>query len=778
MTSKELKDKVDKLEKQLSQANEKISFSNAILESGNLIVWSVDREFDLISFNQNYFIELLPANERKKIYFDQDGEVASESTKSFWKKHYNKAFSGLSVGFEIRIKNNSNYEWKQVFLNPVYNNKVKVIAVSGVAYDITEKTESRRRLANSEEKFRNIFESFQDLYFRTDFKGNIIMLSPSIKEIMGYDEKDLLGKNATNFYIYTIKIKSLLRRLVTNGSVRNFDTGIIHKSGKVIPCICNIRVISHKGKPQYIEGVARDITELRQATKELEESKDLAERSLRIKERFLANMSHEIRTPLNGIMGMLHLIEDDSLNQTNKNRLKILKNSAQILMDVLNDLLDLSKIEAGKMQLKASTISCLKLFQNLQVLFETQALEKKIDLSFDIAKQVPEYIIADEIKLTQIFSNLISNALKFTPKNGSIHVRLSMHKQGDEGSFFLRGSVKDSGIGISEKNQKKIFRSFSQVDSSSSKAYKGTGLGLYISKKLSSLMNGSLEVNSTKNNGAEFWFTFETNHTNKNTTTDNALKNVSLTNTPSIMIVDDNNVNLQIASEILHKAGCKITKAKSGKSAIKKASKKIFNLIFMDIQMPDMDGVDATKLIKKDGLNQSTPIIAMTAYSMQGDKEKFLTYGMDDYISKPIKPHTLLQSVKKWTEGDIILEKKSTPNSSEVKVLNHDILHSLIKYGGKDIVEESVVEFNTECKLQIAECQKLMLSKGYDEILVILHTLKGNSGTLGASEMAVWAERMEKQMKMKKYHIFEENLEQFIAIHQRFKQAFEEFKLN
>ena len=357
----------------------------------------------------------MPHINTSEITYYFEGVEKKEKSTAFWPIFYEKILLGLKVNFSLKLLINGREEWKSVFLNPVFDNDSQIIAISCVAYDITEKTESRNNLIKSEEKFRNIFESFQDLYFRTDFRGFITMLSPSVKEIMDYEPEELIGKNVTNFYIYTIKIKSLLRQLVAHGAVKNFETSIVDRSGKVIPCICNVRVISVDGKPQYIEGVARDITELQKANLELQTSKELAERSLKIKERFLANMSHEIKTPLNGIIGSLHLINEKDLTISNKTYFRSLKSSAKILMGVLNDLLDLSKIEAGKMELNNTVVPTHRIFEKLRVLYEIEAKEKGIHLSFKVDNHIPENILADDIKLTQIFSNLISNALKFTP---------------------------------------------------------------------------------------------------------------------------------------------------------------------------------------------------------------------------------------------------------------------------------------------------------------------------------------------------------------------------
>jgi PAS domain S-box-containing protein len=772
-----LKQKISELEQQLKGEKQKNSFSTAILESGNLIIWSVDKEFKLLSFNQNYFTYFLPSEETSTVYFEKNNDLKSADAQTFWQEKYKKALTGHSVNFEIRIKVNSKFQWKEVYLNPVYDNDAQINIISGVAYDITDKTQARKKLISSEEKFRNIFESFQDLYFRTDFKGILTMLSPSVKDIIGFSTAQLIGKNITNYYIYNIKIKSLLRDLIKNGSVRNFEVGLVDKSGNVIPCICNIRIITSNGVPQYIEGVARDITELKQTHLQLQHSKELAERSLKVKERFLANMSHEIKTPLNGIMGMLYLLDAETLNDHQRKHIKALRTSSEILMSLLNDMLDISKIEAGKMVLKNTIFSTAQMFEKLSILYDQESKRHCVSLTFEIDEQVPKYILADEIKLIQIYSNLISNAIKFTPKRGKVHVKTSIEKVKRNGALKIMGSVSDTGIGILDEDSKKLFRSFTQLDSSTSKAYKGTGLGLFISKKLVELMKGKIGVKPNVDVGSTFWFTFETIAASPSANVEPSDNIPELAGNPKLMIVDDNKVNLQLASEILKKAGCLVTTVNRGKKAIKLAMENKFELILMDIQMPDMDGIEASKKIKESGLNTKTPIVAMTAYSMAGDKQKYLNAGMDDYISKPIKPDMLILIVKKWTGGHSVdfsdPEKISTTN--KILILNDNTLDNLRKFGGDEVVLEALREFDNECDQQIKKCNSLYSTGNFEDILDILHTLKGNAGTLGVEKMAFWAEIMEDDVKKKKYHNFDSNLKELEVHHFQFKNVLQQF---
>lgn len=768
---------IKKLKQELEIEKKKNGFTNAILEGGTLIIWAVNERFELASFNQNYFSEFISEDNKAKITYQQGPKLKTIRARTFWRRKYREALNGESLNFEIRLDYVPGEIWKEVFLNPTYDISGRIIAVSGLAYDITEKMQSRIEIMKSEAKFRTIFESFQDLYFRCDFNGKIIMLSPSVKEITGFTEKYMLGKNVQNYYVYTSKIKSLLKELIQKKSIRNLEFDLLHRSGKKIPCICNLRIVYDGENAQYIEGVARDITELKMVNLQLQHSKELAERSLKVKERFLANMSHEIRTPLNGIMGMLHLLDKSELNPGQQEHIGALKRSADILMDLLDDLLDISKIEAGKMIPKHRSFKTAGLMKKLSQLYSRQAQKNGLAIEFEVAEDVPKVILSDEIKLIQIFSNLISNAIKFTPAGGKVKARLEVEKIKEANHYTLKGLVSDTGIGISEKNRARLFKSFTQLDSSNSKSYKGTGLGLYLSKRLTRLFKGNMGVESLPGEGSTFWFTFNTKTSANESIKSNNKKSktISLATNPSILIVDDNAINLQLAAELLKKAGGVITTAESGFEAIKKCDEEKFDIIVMDIQMPDMDGLTTSKRIKENGRNKSTPVIAMTAYT---DQNEFIEAGMDDYLSKPIDPAKLLKKVQHWAQNPQQEPIKQEPpaEKSGLEDINYATLDALAKYGGQEMVDEALEEFTSECQQQLDASEKLLKKEKYDDLQVIFHTLKGNAGTLGLEKIAALSEIMENSIKMKNYHIFEVDLNHLLRLFEDFKKELKSSK--
>ncbi len=402
--------------------------------------------------------------------------------------------------------------------------------------------------------------------------------------------------------------------------------------------------------------------------KRLTQAVDAANTSAKIKSEFLANMSHEIRTPMNGVLGMLELTLNDPLDKPQRKRLTIAKNSADALLVLLNDILDLSKIEAGKINLEIIDFNLKKLLKEVVSLLEPRANEKGITLSYTFKSNENKHFKGDPTRIRQIIINLLGNAIKFTD-NGSVEIEISVIQQQDT---LLQCKVKDSGIGISEEAQQRIFNYFTQADASTTRNYGGTGLGLALSQRLVNEMGGEMKVISELGKGSIFSFSLPLQQTE-------AKKSEKQEEKPrqknkgkiNILIAEDNMVNQIVIEQMLTQLGCKSTIKNNGQlliDTIVENPQHDYDLILMDCQMPQVDGYEATRYLQnywQSQQNSRIPIVALTANVMPKDKKKCLDSGMDDYLAKPIKMESLLAILDKWVyRENKVLQKNE--NSSEL----------------------------------------------------------------------------------------------------------------
>ena len=376
-------------------------------------------------------------------------------------------------------------------------------------------------------------------------------------------------------------------------------------------------------------------------------------KTAQFKEHFLANMSHEIRTPMNGIIGMIDVLEKSAgLSQKQNEYIDLIQQSSHDLLSILNDILDLSKLESKKMELTSQVIRIHEHLNSLKGLFAAKAKQKGLELNVEIDHTVPECIKTDKIKLSQILSNLLGNAVKFTA-NGQVTIKVKLEEDTNTNKVLLF-NVMDTGEGILKKQQEKLFTPFYQLEKTATKPIKGTGLGLSICKEIVLLMGGQLGVNSQIKGGSDFWFSIPFNSIGEDEVLPQQEKEIHSEEVSNhfnlkILLVDDNKMNLTIGKTMLTMLGCTVDLAHDGQEAVSLFQEHTYDLILMDIQMPVMDGVEATQRIKAD-VKQNPPIIALSANAMEGDADKFIQQGLDDYLHKPVTLKTLKNKLNVWFE--------------------------------------------------------------------------------------------------------------------------------
>lgn len=616
-------------------------------------------------------------------------------------------------------------------ISTLRNEKGEIIGHLGIARDISDSIQSREQIKLYEEVVRNMYAGLHvwELEEAGENKDLRLLINNEAAIKLGINQQDNVGRT----------MKELLNGIqspIEEMYIKVIETGeqlIIPEFQSTLDKSRFFSISAFPLRNKRVGVLFMDITAMKVIQEELRKAKTLAEESVLAKDQFLANMSHEIRTPMNAIVGFTDLLLQTKLENEQKEYLDSVKLAGENLLGIINDILDFSKIESGKLDIESRPFRFKKMINHVHSLLGIKAADKVLDFNLHIADNIPEVLKGDELRLQQVLINLAGNAIKFTEK-GSVSLSADMVKH-ENGKCHIRFSVKDTGIGISKEMQETVFERFTQANNEIHRTYGGTGLGLSISRNLIQLMGGRLELNSALGKGSEFYFelSFDTIKDNEIEKLEKTLNfNLPLSKV-KVLLFEDNTLNQRLAIKVLSNFGFDTTLAENGRIGVDILKKESFDLILMDLQMPEIDGYQATEIIRNE-LKINTPIIAMTAHSLVGEREKCIAVGMNDFISKPFKQEDLYGKLSDLLP-DAFLEGRNdaATNGAAVSV----DLSYLREISGKDrAFEKNMLQvFLEEVPHDINLLQKAFDEHDTDLIWKTAHKLKSSMSIGGQNEL-------------------------------------------
>ena len=631
----------------------------------------------------------------------------------------------------------------------------------GSYQDINEKKLAQLEVANSRKLLQEVLQSASEVsMIATDTNGIITLFNKGAERMLGYTADEMIGKQSAAAVHDQEELEERARELSreTGEEIKGMRAFVyktekegseqrewiyVKKDGS--RCVVSLVMTAIRDFRNNIIGylgIATDVTKRKRMEQALIAAKQQAEQMSSAKSEFLANMSHEIRTPLNGIIGFTDLVMKTRLDETQKQYLSIVHQSANVLLSIINDILDLSKIEAGKLDLNVERTDLFEMGREAMDIVSFQATTKGLEAVLDISEDLPHFIFADALRLKQVLVNLLGNAVKFTEK-GSVKLRISALTSPKEEEITFKFEVRDTGIGIRPDKQEKIFEAFAQEDVSTTKRYGGTGIGLAISNKILALMGSKLQLISYPGSGSIFYFylKLQADHTFAAGAAQAAPKLSDGTaqklreTAASILVVEDNSVNMLLTKAIIHKLmpRAAIVEAGNGLDAVKICRHRMPDMILMDIQIPELNGYEATSRIREMERNGRVPIIALTAGNISGEREKSMAAGMDDFLSKPIVEASLSEKLQKWLAGGTEQQEEAAAEKNMSEHFDESVLKDYL--GEDNVGKEILALIRSELQKAVETMEQFAKEENLAGLNAIGHKLRGTTSSTGLREL-------------------------------------------
>jgi len=628
--------------------------------------------------------------------------------------------------------------------------------------NVTEDRKTRDALRRSEEKYRGIMENMELGLLEVDLNERITRAYPRFCKMVGYTQEELLGKNAVEVFLPPEFVPLMEKQGQTRatGQPGVYEVLLRKKNGEYIwALISGAPIFDLGGNVIGSVGIHYDITYQKNLQRDLEDARHRAEEAQEAEKQFLANMSHEIRTPLNAIIGMSNLLYDTNPTEEQREYLSILKYSTEMLRILITDVLDLSKVRAGKVEVQQNEFDLVGLVRTIVKSLQLRIDEKPVVVSAHIDPLLQNMVVGDDLLVNQILLNLLGNAEKFTAE-GNIDVSVQIVDAPDllpheatSDAFAVEFRVSDTGIGISPEKHELIFQSFRQVDGDIKRRFGGTGLGLSITKQLVELQGGDIRVESTLGKGSTFIVRIPFQDTGKAAHQDEHISTQDhpILNTANkrLLVVEDNSMNRKYIGVLLRKWDIDYEFAVNGREGFEAACARHFSLILMDIQMPAMDGYEATIAIRERSLlNTKTPIIALTASALLSQKDRAFRAGMDDYLSKPFKPSQLFQKISQFFPFEV--DEVEMDEEEQTDAIFHPRLDAVLLdslYGGDLEYAQEMFGVFLDLSPDFQQWQEAMSASNWPELARLSHKLKPTFGMVGAPDVEQLMQELENAAK-------------------------------